>query len=198
MAYSAAVFTALASFFFVLSPSAGAPPETEPPLYFPVKAGTRWVYWDGTREITRVVDKVESRADEKVVSVVELKGGGRKVPSEKIVVTGTGLARVELGGHEFESPLRLLKCPCKAGDEWELRTTTAAVSADRGTATVLDTEEVKVPAGTYKAVRMVYRFQHNGQHRETTIWFAPKVGLVKLEDVDGSRQILKSFTPGRE
>ncbi|MDB5309026.1 MAG: hypothetical protein JWO38_3228 [Gemmataceae bacterium] len=182
-----------------VAPAAPAPPDTpEAVLYFPTKVGGKWVYWDGTREVTKLVSKVEKRDEEKVVTVVELMAGGRKVPAEKVTVSETGLSRVELGMCKFEAPLRLVKVPHKPGDRWEIRTSYSPGTAEKGTATVHELEDLKVPAGTYKTVRMVYEFVHEGKPQRSTIWFAPGVGLVKLEDSDDTRQVLKSFTPGRE
>jgi hypothetical protein len=57
-------------------------------------------------------------------------------------------------------------------------------------------EEVLVPAGKYRAIRVEYRGAKDGKEETATFWYAAEVGLVKMVCA-GAVQELKSFTPGK-
>jgi hypothetical protein len=60
-------------------------------------------------------------------------------------------------------------------------------------------EEVEVPAGKYRAVRVdTAAGMFNGNPVEAKAWYAPGIGLVKSEGSFGHKLVLKSFTPGKE
>ena len=63
-------------------------------------------------------------------------------------------------------------------------------------------EEVEVPAGKFKAIRVEMENVINGAVFRTTYWHAPGAGMVKIVSHDHKRgdrvQVLKSFTPGKK
>jgi hypothetical protein len=62
-------------------------------------------------------------------------------------------------------------------------------------------EEVEVPAGKYKAVRVDADGTIAGTRTGVTYWFAPDIGVVKMRySIAGSDSVLelKSFTPGKK
>jgi hypothetical protein len=79
----------------------------------------------------------------------------------------------------------LLKSNAKAGHSWEV--------PDRGTRTVHGPEDVQVPAGKFKALRVVW--EHDGG--TLTSWYAPGVGEIKRVEKRGGQDVvtrnLKSF-----
>jgi hypothetical protein len=91
----------------------------------------------------------------------------------------------------------LLKLPAKAGDEWEVRSTRNEVEF-KLTATVRKVEKVKVPAGTFEAVPVVLEGTVGGRTITATQWYAPGVGLVKVNQGETTIEELKSFTPGKK
>jgi len=64
---------------------------------------------------------------------------------------------------------------------------------------VAGVEEVEVPAGRFRAVRVEWDRDHpRSPDFRTTIWYAPGVGEVKVA-LDGKPwTVLKAFSPGGE
>jgi hypothetical protein len=61
-------------------------------------------------------------------------------------------------------------------------------------------EEVEVPAGKFKALRVEAEQELGANVFKSTLWYAPGVGLVKsVTNTNGTErvQVLKSFTPGK-
>ena len=98
---------------------------------------------------------------------------------------------------------RVLRFPIKPGDVWPLVIPIQkGLVCDGGAVTVGDSEDVKVPAGTYRATKVVSKVTEvDGkpipQPRTYTYWYAKGVGLVKVEWNGGGRE-LKSFTHGKK
>jgi hypothetical protein len=167
-----------------------------PVLYHPVQEGAKRVVetrtGDRVLEATETVTKVEANGGTYRVSV-ERAQGGRTVMGE-FEVSEKGVVR--LAGVGKGQPVPLLKLPAKAGDTWGTEgagpTTTYTMGAE---------EEVEVPAGKFKALRVDAESQLGGQTRKATAWYAPGVGLVKSVATTPTgfetTSVLKSFTPGK-
>jgi hypothetical protein len=176
--------------------------------YHPTKEGDKRIYelrtGDTVSETTDVVMKVEHKGDTLVVTVGrELKGVVS--PVSKLEVSEKGVTRTGTGEHEMPTPRPLLKLPAKPGDQWtyELRAPDGA-EQPRTTYTVGKEEEVEVPAGKFKAIRVDSMMTLPGGADQPTIrgsaWHAPGVGLIKSVSDAGGRertQVLKSFAPGK-
>jgi hypothetical protein len=103
-----------------------------------------------------------------------------------IAVSGDGLIQVALNGEALAKPSMLLKTPLKAGTKWE--------SNAGGRYEATKEEEVEVPAGRFRAVR-VELVQGD---RKMTLWFAPGVGQIKTVEAGSDRvHVLKEFKPGK-
>jgi hypothetical protein len=175
-----------------LTPIANAAPgpKGKDAVWFPTKEGDTRVY-----EV-RAGDKAESTYTD-IVKKVEKKDAALHVTIHRdypgstpyvtiIAVTDEGLFRVTGNGKEFAKPIQLLKTPPKVGTKWEL---------DGGARyEVTKEEDVEVPAGKFKAVRV----EHVNGDSTTTLWFAPTVGLIKMA-FGGSEQVtvLKEFKAGK-
>ncbi len=160
------------------------------PLYFPTTVGTRWVYEDAVEQMTLLITKVEESEHGKLVVVAQVIKGVR-FEEERMLVSTSGLIRVEGFGQKLDSPQVMLKVPCKPGDTW-------ARADPEGTSTIRAVEEVKVPAGTYEAVRVDFDYTLNGQKRQTSFWYAADVGLVKMTYDEDKTLVLKKFIRGTE
>jgi hypothetical protein len=68
-----------------------------------------------------------------------------------------------------------------------------------GKRTVAGVEDVEVPAGTFRAVRVEWDCApDNEAPYRVTIWYAPGIGEVKTA-IDGKvRSTLRSFSPGTD
>ena len=157
--------------------------------YFPIKEGATRVYEVRSGDTvesgyTDVVTKVEKK-DAAVHVTVTRDYPGANPYVTTIAVSGEGLFRVAVSGRDLAKPILLLKLPAKVGTKWEL---------DGGARyEVTKEEEVEVPAGKFRAVRVE---QVNGDST-TTLWFAPSAGLVKMSLDGGPVTVLKEFKPGK-
>jgi hypothetical protein len=188
-------------------------PRVAQDLYFPVRKGARWVYDEDGREFAQVVTAVETDGDAKVVSVGRVEAGGKVTPLEKVEVSDRGLLRVEEHGVRCDPPVHLLHTPVRR----------EVGGADGLPADLLDplwpasaarTEEVRVPAGVYRATRGRTSGPWKPDQRVSapnllaplteTCWYAPKVGLVKRTLTPHGRSesiselVLKAFFPGQD
>lgn len=176
----------------VLSPLAGAPVPKDAgksAVYFPTSVGARWVYEDeGGGEEGVEVSAVEKDGDTLVVS---RKGvGGNNSRYTKTIVSPEGLRQDRPGGGDGDDvSVWVLKARLKAGESWKV--------ADGGTRAVSGPEEVKVPAGTFQALKVVW--QADG--RTLTSWYAPGVGevkrVIKRCGTETVTRSLKSFTAAK-
>jgi hypothetical protein len=175
------------------------PPDARPPLYFPTKVGTKWVYSHPDFDRTAEIRSVEDKDGTKLVTVATVslpKRGARQIYTETYAVSEKGLAMVKFNGYPFPEPL--LKLPHKAGETWKVSIPRQRnVKEHEATHTALEPEAVEVPAGKYTAVR-VQSVKTSGREIKTTSWYAPDVGPVKFTS-DGypGELVLKSFTPGK-
>src|SRR5262249_8826729 len=108
-----------------------------------------------------------------------------------------------------EPAVCLLKLPHKDGARWEVASTRTFKSGfsvkDSSKFTAYGPEEVKVPAGTFKAIRVV-SIPADGTGWPSTVWYAPGVGVVRSTSevrLGGERpksveSVLKSFTPAKD
>ncbi|HJZ90194.1 MAG TPA: hypothetical protein VKE40_04935 [Gemmataceae bacterium] len=182
-----------------------APGPKDPPAipdYYPTTVGTRLVYDldNGDSELALRIVAVEEKGAEKVVTV-EQRGATRWLAFEQISISEKGLREVEHFGQVSE-PWYLLKFPIKAGDKWDVEwSQKPGIDGKKGTVTVIDEEEVTVPAGKFKAVKVerVYT-EENGKALDkpfkVSVWFAKGIGRVKVVPTEGSKLALKSFVPG--
>jgi hypothetical protein len=192
--------------FAVLASAAPVPKDAkkEPVCYYPTTVGSKWVYTAAGSDLVLVVSKVEERKGAKVVTVERVDGEKRRL-DVVMEVSATGLAITEDGWVKRDPPSAVLKVPFKARDSWDFEHPGLdGVAAQKGTYVVGGVEKVKVPAGTFEAVRLDVDFTTviGGRPRKSKVneWYAPHVGLVKKTDENDetATRLLKSFTPGKE
>ncbi|VTR93271.1 Uncharacterized protein OS=Pirellula staleyi (strain ATCC 27377 / DSM 6068 / ICPB 4128) GN=Psta_2333 PE=4 SV=1: DUF3108 [Gemmata massiliana] len=186
-----------------LAPAAPVPKHLMPkePLYYSVQKGTRWVYTDNGTDCEYEATDVKPLARDGWTVTVECVRNGAKSPDQKLEVSPRGLVLIESRGISAENPLCLLQRPTEPNAEWSYRRYNPGTTYDRGTMTVTGTEDVKVPAGAFRAVRVVHevtvmRGDKPVHQLRVTSWYAPDVGLVKATG-EGYKLELKSFTPGK-
>ena len=186
--------------FVAAAGAAGAPRPKDPDAtYYPSTTGARWVYDESGRERAYEVTKVEAKGAETVVTVEDTTNG---IPFEKVSVSPKGVYRVGFSTYTIE-PACVLRFPLKEGDTWEHENTPQpGLSVQAYTAAVGKAEEVEVPAGKFKAVRVdIVMTSRNGQPLDPperyTTWHAPEVGLVKTTRNGKPVRVLKAFTAGK-
>jgi hypothetical protein len=185
-----------------LAPAAPAPLRRVPrmePLYFPTRVGAEWVYEDHGHNLGYAVTKVEEKDGTTLVSVGIYQSNGRTTQhSHTVEVSKAGLRETLNANRKVEPPTPLLKLPCAKGDKWEVPFSLNGEKRGYCSMTVGGVEEVKVPAGTFRAVRVetVCTNAEKNVICTSTSWYAPGVGLVRYAYDNGSTRDLISFTPG--
>ncbi|MBA4066154.1 MAG: hypothetical protein C0501_21040 [Isosphaera sp.] len=170
------------------APAAPVPTHLMPkadPLYFPTRVGAGWVYVTDTgKELRRGVTAVKDGDGGKVVTTADdTFGNADWLVSEK------GLWMTGMAGRACDPPTLMLKLPHAAGATWQA----AGCGGQKGAFAAHGPDEVEVPAGKFRAVRVEIEWNPN---TKVTFWFAPGVGVVK--NAGTIRMGLKSFTPGKE
>jgi hypothetical protein len=145
-------------------------------------------------EQSETITKVEVKGKAVIVRVHRVDEFGSESDSD-LKISEEGLFRLTGGPGVKHPPMHLLKLPYKRGEKWE--TYMGAWIISDNTLTAYGPEEVKVPAGTFKAIRVETEFPQRGKKGLLAkYWYAPNVGLVK--QVYGNHvRVLKSFTPGK-
>ena len=187
---------------FSLAESAPRPKEGDKPLlYLPTTVGDQRVLQVDSKggQVIEWVKRVEKKGEMTVVYF------GREQDGPALYAYGAspdGVFRISNGSFIYDPPYRLLKLPAKEGEKWE------SVSPAMGGApkyvfkfTSGTEEEVEIPAGKFKAIRVEAEEETNGLVTRTTYWFAVGLGAIKIrtryKDVERV-QVMKSFTPGKK
>jgi hypothetical protein len=127
---------------------------------------------------------------------------GDETPTMQFEVSEKGLCRLEKGDAGLETPECYLRLPFKKGETWEL-TRTRDGETFTTKCTAADEEEIEVPAGRFRCVRIESEYVFKGISCKVTYWMAPHCGMVKEvlvgTDKVGTdyrrKRVLKSFTP---
>jgi hypothetical protein len=177
--------------------------DDKPVLYLPTAVGEKRVLestWKGrSTETTVWVTAVETKGGMTVVSLAREEGGPTMV---QYGASADGVFLVSMGKLVQDPPHRLLKLPPKEGETWESEfTAPPGIQAPKFKFTTGKEEEVEVPAGKFKAVRVEEERTSPVRVNRTTYWHAPGVGIVKIVNYDvgaegDSIDMLKSVTPG--
>ncbi len=189
----------------VFVPVVGAAPkpkgDDKPVLYLPTAVGESRVLVSTRNgkatETTEWVTAVETKGGMTVVSFAREEGGPTMY---RYGASADGMFRVSSGKSVDDPPHRLLKLPPKEGETWEAESPTVPGGAAPALKyTTGKEEEVEVPAGKFKAVRVEVEIQTDVGVDRATYWHAPGAGTVKMVSHDGNRgdrvQVLKSVTP---
>jgi hypothetical protein len=125
------------------------------------------------------------------------KSGPRAATKTRVSVQG--VVSIFDGREDINPPVPLLKLPANAGDTWTVGPRENRRGPVAGhTCKVIGEEVVEVPAGKFTAIRVDSVYPADGADSTVSRWFAPNVGLVKMDNGGGSRTaVLKSFTPGK-
>jgi hypothetical protein len=195
----------LAALGTVAYPAAAAPiPDGAPKLvfYHATEPGTRWVYstscydwrqgaWKTMFERTEVVTAVTWKGPEALVSVAG-EQNGQRYPLRTLLVKSDGLYNAgRSDGQKIDPPSCILKLRAPLGLTWNSKFDELPRSTTRGV------EEVDVPAGKYRALRVDFVQRVSNLDTKQSQWFAEGVGLVKTVHEGQMVDVLKSFTPGK-
>jgi hypothetical protein len=172
----------------------------KPTPYLPTAVGDTRVFEVTDRGKTReVVERVTTVDQKGGLIVVGFSREGGDPASSRYAVSADGVFKVSVDELTYDPPHPILKLPLKGGETWEW---TEKDRLERPIfkykCTTGNEEEVKTPAGPFRAVRVEKECESNGAVLRTTYWHARGAGLVKTVCNDKKEdwvQSLKSFTP---
>ncbi|MCI0702803.1 MAG: DUF3108 domain-containing protein [Planctomycetia bacterium] len=169
------------------------------PLYFPTQVGAEWVYDDDGSQYKFAVTKVEQKENTTLVTVGISFRDGTTQHSYTVEVSKSGIRETLNFNRKIEPPTPLLKLPCAKGDKWECPFSLNGEKRADYTFTAGGIEVIKVPAGTFQALRVdSVSTDVTGKETQTiTTWYAPDVGPVRIAYRPGSSRDLVKFTPGK-
>lgn len=181
------------------TPPATTKTATEP--YYPLAEGNQWDYEvhanGNVSEISNSVAKKEV-IDGETLYRIDTSVGGNVSASEHLRHAQAGLYRDRFNGLEFSPPIILLKNPPTPGETWETETKVGD-QVFKVKCVIGDYENIKVPAGTFKALKLNVSTTVGPDTFVSDYWFAPETGIVQQGlDLAGTKAMLKlkKFKPG--
>ncbi len=150
------------------------------PNYYPLDKGNAWHYkvtanGQNASIVTRIA-KIEE-LNKQMLARLE---SPNVAMTEHLLQNDEGVFRVRFNGLEVTPKFRLIHYPAKVGAKWHGEFT---VEKDKGKhkyrGEIQKEEEVDVPAGKFKTIKVYIELEENGNKVKTTYWFARDVGFVK-------------------
>ena len=172
----------------ILLLAANAPAQKPKPGadYFPLRAGDSWTYrntGDDSRYTIKVLSE-EPQADGTILYQVELRAGVIVLkffskPKGWVLLHADRYPEHEGLEAKYEPPKQYLPNPLKTGLKWNWAgrdyTSTEVTEASE----VTGSETVTVPAGKFRAMKVVSKITGGAAVMTKTYWYADGVGLVK-------------------
>ncbi len=205
---------ALLAVFAPSSPGASASPAAGD-SYYPLAKGSKWVYSTDIAEDTELVHEVigTEKVGDVECFIVEHKTvgpvlGTRLMRKEWLAADGDGVLihKVSRGKSELDvvKPFFKIKHVLRKDDEWKGQAK-AEENPPQYEYRVEGEEDVEVPAGKFKAVKVHVKIDSGTRHSaEGSEWYARNVGIVKSEiTIRASGEDftmvseLKKFEPGK-
>jgi hypothetical protein len=208
---------ALAVLLAVLSPSSSSVSASPAAgdTYYPLAKGSKWVYSTDFAEDTELVHEVigTEKIGDVECFIVEHKTvgpvlGTRVMRKEWLAADGDGVLihKVSRGKSELDvvKPFFKIKHVLRKDDEWKGQAK-AEENPPQYEYRVEGEEDVEVPAGKFKAVKVHVKIESGTRHSaEGSEWYAKNVGIVKSEITirasgDDFTMVseLKKFEPGK-
>jgi len=156
------------------------------PDYFPLRVGDSWKYRSigEDSEYTVKVVSAEKQADGTMLYLLE-KLAGVKIDDWYSRTDGWvllhGEAYPEQPGMEvkYQPARQYLKNPLSVGAKWNWKGKSVTQTEAAESNEVVGTEMVEVPAGRFRAMKIVSQVSDGGAVKTRTSWYADGVGLVK-------------------
>ncbi|NDH06396.1 hypothetical protein EBX93_10800 [bacterium] len=203
--YSALVLVVLGASFWVSTGNAQEKSQNEK-SYYPLNAGNKWTYQiesdnipKGSAKLVNQIAKIE-KIDNVSLARLETTAKERIAATEHLSVNEKGIFRHRYNGVEITPPICLLKFPIKKNDSWKTESVTGKEKVKM--ACKSDEEEIEVPAGKFKTVKVVLDAEvvDAGIIVSTTYWFASRTGIVKQHvNINGMQFsiLLEKFEEGK-
>ena len=180
------LFTITLMIFFLALSVVAQKSESPVADYFPLRVGDSWTYHStsGTTEYSQKVLSEKKETDGTVRFLVE-KSAGAKVETFFSKAGGWVLMHSErYAEHEalvthYEPAKQYLKNPLTAGTKWEWKGKDITLTDLEEVNEVSGPEDVTVPAGKFRAMKVVTKITGTSSPMTRTNWYADGVGLVK-------------------
>jgi hypothetical protein len=160
---------------------------TASPDYFPLRVGDSWKYRSTVSSDTEAIVKVvsaEKQADGTMRYLLE-KVSGAKIDNWYSKTNGWVLMHREAyPEHEglemkYEPAKQYLRNPLVAGATWSWKGKSTTQNEMSESYTVIGPEMVEVPAGKFRAMKIVGKVSEASAMMTKTYWYVDGVGLVK-------------------
>jgi hypothetical protein len=188
-----------------LASAAPIPPDRKNSVpKYPTAVGTKWVYTEVKRDITRVITDSKVNDDEVTIFISQVLKNGQQAQHMELFISPKGIFIQEIAGMRVQPPLCCFKSQTPPGSSWKNEVKSEDGGTGEDTVTMLEPEEVEVPAGKFKAYRVEHKCPFvSGMTATSTFWFVSGIGIVKeVHNADKPllkvEMVLKSFTPGKE
>jgi hypothetical protein len=174
--------------------------------YYPLKVGNKWTYQiesdavpKGSSKLIHQIAKIDKKAGVSLAQL-EIVARDKVTASEYLSVSEKGIFRNNYNGEEITPPTCILKFPIKKNNTW--KTESMGGKEKLNVTCKSDEEEIEVPAGKFKTVKVVSDAEVVGAGIivSTTYWFAQGVGVVKQHVNINSMQftlLLEKFEEGK-
>ncbi len=171
--------------------------EPKKPNYFPLAKGNKWEYavtLANKKKHTQVVEVTDTKMKDGKL-IVTVKGQSEYVYR----VEDSAVMELSTDDDIRDTPVPRLKFPLKKGEKWSLKEKADGVTIEL-TWAVGEPVEVKVPAGKFTAVPVIYTEDVGGIKVTNTLHYVDGIGLVRREAVfflGTVTEELTKFTPGK-
>ncbi|HEV2912512.1 MAG TPA: hypothetical protein VGX92_04270 [Pyrinomonadaceae bacterium] len=180
---SAATTTAVAQRRRTPRTPAAAAPQGD---FFPLRAGDSWTYQHITEpaKFTIKVLGEEKQSDGNVQYLVELSSGTEvhyfyTKPSGWVLLRRVAYPKEEGLKIDYQPGKQYLRNPLVKGETWRWSGKDVAGNDVAESSQVIGPEWVEVPAGRFRAMKIVSLVSSGGSVATKTYWYAVDVGLVK-------------------
>ncbi len=174
----------------------GAPkPAETAPVYFPSKVGDTRVYRLSNAEITETITSSDKKDEVMSLEMETTFPVGSKLKT-LVRITDKGMFKTAEGETTYDPPICILPSPATPSKTWEFEYQVNDTKRT-GKARIVGLEEVEVPAGKFKCIRVDSDYPGaDGTTICISSWYAANVGLVKEAHGKNEMSCLKSFEAG--
>jgi hypothetical protein len=164
--------------------------------YFPLKPGMKWEFENSQGKTeTKTVRETKKIGDREYRLIQNALVG---TPPEREIPALVSAGGVTFFDEHDQVDVCWLKLPARTGAEWLHKSTAGYLRMKQGAE-----EEIEVPAGKYKALKVIADLEVHGAKGTMTIWYARGIGevrsdlVMKVNDEDRvwSRRLKKVETP---
>ncbi len=196
-------FVLFAFAFVLLAPVSQAAPVPKEilqkfPDYYPLFLGTEWEYRVGESAVTVKVKDYSEKAGVRT-GVLSTEVNGAEVATEAIRVDETGVYSTHINATKIEPAVLILKFGIEKETEWATKCKVGAQKVDFRFK-LEGLEDLEVPAGKYKAVKVTGSGTIAETETQTEFHFAEGIGIVRITySIGGQRTSLdlKKYTAGK-